>query len=136
MKEMIAFELNIDPPRTTAQTHRYGGKRPDGRLIFFDSDKLKAARNTLRTALLPHKPAEPMEGAIRLQVFWRFPTKDKKKWGTPKITRPDTDNLQKMLKDEMTRLGFWNDDAQVCDEHVRKRWAERGSISILVVPYE
>lgn len=126
----MIFELNIDPPRTTAQTHRYGGKRPDGRLIFFDSAKLKEARNELRAALLPYKPVKPMEGAIRLQVFWHFETKDKKKQGKLKITRPDNDNLQKMLKDEMTRLGFWNDDAQVTTEYVRKWWSARGYINI------
>ena len=128
----MIFELNIDPPRTTAQTHRYGGKRQDGRLIFFDSEKLKAARNELRAALLPHKPAEPMEGAIALDVTWYFPTKEKKKQGKFKITRPDTDNLQKMLKDEMTRLGFWHDDAQVCEEWVGKYWGAQGGISIII----
>ena len=29
------------------------------------------------------------------------------------VTKPDTDNLQKLLKDCMTKCGFWKDDAQV-----------------------
>ncbi len=36
----------------------------------------------------------------------------------------DTDNLQKMLKDCMTEVGFWNDDAQVVVEHVEKLWSD------------
>ena len=39
-----------------------------------------------------------------------------------RLNRPDTDNLQKLLKDCMTRVGFWRDDAQVCRETVTKRW--------------
>ena len=40
------------------------------------------------------------------------------------MTRPDTDNLQKLLKDCMTRCGFWKDDAQVVREIVEKRWSD------------
>ena len=32
--------------------------------------------------------------------------------------------LQKMLKDCMTRCGFWKDDAQVARETVEKRWSD------------
>ena len=50
------------------------------------------------------------------------------------MTRPDTDNLQKLLKDCMTRVGFWNDDAQVCREEVTKRWSRQApGIAIKVV---
>ena len=73
-----------------------------------------------------------MRGAVRLYAVWNFPIKDKKKWGKLKTTRPDTDNVEKMLKDEMTRLGFWKDDAQVCVEIILKYWSEKGSITIMV----
>ena len=39
-------------------------------------------------------------------------------------TKPDTDNLQKLLKDCMTQVGFWKDDAQVVSEKVQKRWSD------------
>ena len=47
-------------------------------------------------------------------------------------TKPDTDNLQKLLKDVMTDLGFWKDDALVASEIVEKFWAERPGIFIYV----
>lgn len=128
----LFFVLDIDPPPTTAQTKRFGGKRPDGRLIFYDSNKLREARWRISSGLIPYRPKEPITGAVRLLVVWNFPTKDRKKWGKLKTTRPDTDNLQKMLKDEMTKLGFWKDDAQVCVEIVQKYWSEHGSIEIVV----
>ena len=48
---------------------------------------------------------------------------DPMKNGLYRITKPDTDNLNKMLKDEMTKLHFWKDDAQVCLEIIEKFWA-------------
>ncbi len=44
--------------------------------------------------------------------------------------KPDTDNLQKLLKDVMTAVGFWQDDAQVASEIVEKFWAEIPGIYI------
>jgi len=32
------------------------------------------------------------------------------------------EQMQKLLKDCMTAVGFWEDDAQVCSELVEKRW--------------
>lgn len=46
--------------------------------------------------------------------------------------KPDTDNLQKLLKDCMTARGFWKDDAQVASEICEKFWAERPGIYICV----
>ena len=74
-----------------------------------------------------------MDGPVALTVEWRFATKTHKE-GTYRVTRPDTDNLQKLLKDCMTRVGFWRDDAQVCREEVTKRWSrEKHGIHIKVV---
>ena len=39
-------------------------------------------------------------------------------------TKPDTDNLIKVLKDTMTKLRFWGDDAQVAKETIRKQWSK------------
>ena len=52
--------------------------------------------------------------------------------GQYKTTRPDTDNLQKLLKDCMSDTGFWKDDALVASEIVEKFWAERPGIYIRV----
>ena len=46
--------------------------------------------------------------------------------------KPDTDNLEKALKDEMTRLHFWADDAQVCSEIVEKFWSDPCGVFVRV----
>ncbi len=50
--------------------------------------------------------------------------------GDWRTSKPDTDNLQKLLKDVMTSLGFWKDDALVCSEICEKFWAATPGIYI------
>ena len=114
--------LLLDPPTVTAQQNKVAliNNKP----VFYKPEKLKQARRTLVTHLKPFKPVEPLRGAIRLDVVWRFPKGKRHKHFEWRVTKPDTDNLQKMLKDCMTEVGFWIDDAQVVVEHVEKIWTD------------
>ena len=57
--------------------------------------------------------------------------------GQWKVSKPDTDNLVKGLKDIMTDSGvFWHDDAQVCAEIITKRYADVPGIYITVCPVD
>ena len=115
------FFLPMIPPTVTHQEKQVtvAGGRPR----FYEPEQLKAARVKLRDALAPHRPETPMEGGVRLVVKWCFP-RGSHPDGSYRITKPDTDNLQKLLKDVMTSLRFWRDDAQVASEIVEKFWAE------------
>ena len=127
----MEFFLELAPPTVTAQEHKVRVVR--GKPMFYDTPKLKNARAAFESLLRQHIPPSPMEGPVALTVEWRFSTKTHKE-GTYRVTRPDTDNLQKLLKDCMTRVGFWRDDAQVCREEVTKRWSrEKPGIGIKVV---
>ena len=121
---MTEFFLPMIPPRATAQEHKVGLVR--GSPGFYDPPKLKDARAKLTAHLSQHVPKEKYTGAVRLTVKWCFP-RGRRRDGEYKTTRPDTDNLQKLLKDCMTRCRFWNDDAQVVRETVEKRWADEPS---------
>ena len=130
----MQFDLKIIPPTVTAQEHKVAVVR--GKPVFYDTAKLKDTRKLFETMLRMHAPENPMEGALELSVDWRFLTKSHHEdaWRT---TRPDTDNLQKLLKDCMTAVGFWNDDAQVCVENVTKRWSRNNpGLTIKVVSAE
>ena len=116
----MEFTLNITPPTVTAQEHKI--RVVNGRPLFYDTSRLKAARSMFHTELRQHAPKTPLEGPVFLTVEWRFATKAHPD-GAFRVTRPDTDNLQKLLKDCMTIVGFWRDDAQVCREEVIKRWS-------------
>lgn len=127
----MEFYLEIQPPTVTAQEHKV--RITNGRPMFYDTPRLKAARSTFESLLRKHRPPLPLEGPVALTVDWHFGTKTHPE-GAYRVTRPDTDNLQKLLKDCMTRAGFWRDDAQVCREEVTKRWSRaRPCIHIKVV---
>ena len=64
-------------------------------------------------------------------VKWCFPAEGRKN-GSWRTAKPDTDNLEKALKDEMTRLHFWADDAQVCSEIVEKFWSDPCGVFVRV----
>jgi len=115
----MEFTLKIIPPTVTAQEHKVAVVH--GKPVFYDSTKLKDTRKLFETLLRNHAPEIPPEGPVELTVEWRFLSKTHKE-GEWRVTRPDTDNLEKLLKDCMTRTGFWKDDAQVCREIVTKRW--------------
>ena len=126
----MVFFLEMVPPTVTAQMHRVMVR--NGRPMFYDSPRLKEARRVFLEALAPFRPGIPFTGPVSLTVRWFFPSKQHRD-GSWRVTRPDTDNLQKLLKDCMTEAGFWADDAQVCMEHAEKRWTRvRPGIEITV----
>lgn len=119
------FFLQMTPPTATAQEKQV--RVVNGRPLFYDPAPVKEARRTLTAHLLPHRPAKPLTGAVALSAVWLFPKGRSHKNGEWRVTKPDTDNLQKLLKDCMTRCGFWRDDAQVVRESVEKRWSDEPS---------
>ena len=124
--------LLLDPPTATAQERQVTIVR--NRPIFYQPEKLKEAKRILRLYLRPFKPKEPIQGPIELKVSWLFPRGKRHKHKEWRVTKPDTDNLQKMLKDVMTDLGFWVDDAQVVKEVVEKLWCDEPTgISIEII---
>ena len=130
----ISFFLPMKPPTVTHQEKAVHVVK--GKPVHYEPDKLKAARSKLMAYLGQHAPIVPLCGPLRLVTKWCFPITGKRKDGQWKTTRPDTDNLQKLLKDCMTDLGYWKDDAQVASEVIEKFWAERFGIYIAVQELE
>lgn len=126
---MTEFFMPMIPPTVTHQMHRVTVKNKKAQ--FYDSAELKDARAKFTAYLGKHTPEAPYTGAVRLTVKWLFP-KGSHADGEWKITRPDTDNLQKLLKDCMTKCGYWKDDALVCSEITEKFWAEHSGIYVRI----
>lgn len=115
----ISFFIELDKvPTTTAQQKKVTVR--NGKPIFYEPQKLKEARKLFEYNLMKHAPKEKLQGAILLKTVWCFKRVKNTCGWQYKITRPDTDNLQKLLKDCMTKVGFWKDDSQVAYESVIK----------------
>lgn len=123
----VEFFMAMKPPTVTHQEKQVNWKTK----TFFEPPELKAARAKLMAHLGQHVPDSKYTGGVRLVTKWCFP-KGKQRDGSYKITRPDTDNLQKLLKDCMTDLGYWTDDALVASEIIEKFWAEVPGIYIKI----
>ena len=126
----MKFFLSIEPspPKVTHQMHRIAVLK--GKPIVYDGPSLRKARELFIQLLSQVMPEEPLKGPVELTVVWRFPCPKKRGASFPaenktggegwKISKPDTDNLEKLLKDCMTACRFWKDDAQVAREIVEK----------------
>ena len=128
---MMEFFMPMDPPTATAQEKQVMVR--DGKPVFYSPDQVKAAKQKLLAHLAKHKPEKPYTCGLRLEVLWCFAPHNKNQLpGTYRTIRPDTDNLQKMLKDCMTECGFWKDDALVASELVEKFWSDVPGIWIRI----
>jgi Holliday junction resolvase RusA-like endonuclease len=131
------FKLKMIPPTATAQ--QKGECIRGGYIHHYKKRNVAAAEAILRDALLPYVPPEPITGRpVGLCVTWLFPYPKSAKKHEPglerwKITRPDTDNLNKMLKDVMTDMGFWVDDALISVEIIAKVYSDEPGIEITVI---
>ncbi|MFZ3172056.1 MAG: RusA family crossover junction endodeoxyribonuclease [Carboxydocellales bacterium] len=124
------FFLHILPPTKTHQEKQV--RVVNGKPQFYEPAELKAVRSKLQAHLGNHVPEHKYTGAVRLMAKWCFPITGKHQDGEYKITKPDTDNLQKMLKDVMTDLGYWTDDALVASEITEKFWSKVPGIYIAI----
>ena len=125
----MEFFMAMIPPTITYQEKQVHVVK--GKPIFYEPAELTTARQKLQAHLGKHTPAEPYGCGVRLMVKWCFP-RGRHANGEYRITKPDTDNLQKLLKDCMTVCGYWKDDALVASEIVEKFWADVPGIYIRI----
>ena len=126
---VIEFFMPMLPPTITHQQHKV--KTVNGKPVFYDPPELKDARQKLTANLIPNIPEQPFTTAVRLTTKWLFPKGQHKK-GEWKTTKPDTDNMIKLLKDCMTVCRFWKDDALIVSEITEKFWADIPGIYVRI----
>ena len=136
---MIAFFLPIVPPTSTSQTKRLvivGGKP-----MFFHNESHKSAEHDLLLLCAPHSPSAPYLCPVILEIEFVFPYRKTEKKGNlrfPKIphtSKPDCDNMAKIVGDVLTKLKFYKDDSQVCRLVVSKFWGHTVGLGISIVPF-
>lgn len=133
---MIEFFITCVPPTATHQNKKVVIVRGFSRLA--DKPELVAAKSMLDSLLLPHQPKEPIAGAVRLSLtfYWPFPKSTPKKILAEGIavkkTAPDCSNVAKTLEDRLAALRFIENDANVCELHVRKFLSNQPGIAVRI----
>lgn len=91
------------------------------------TDKQVLAEHNLIALLSKHRPALPLDGALKLTVKMVFPiaaSKSKKQKelleGAPHAKTPDASNCLKHLEDCMQRVGFFHNDCQIAEHYLEK----------------
>lgn len=130
MADSHHFFMAMEPPTATKQEARVAVR--NGKPVFYPSPAWQAAESKLAAHLERHRPDKPIRKGVGviLSVEWCFPSDGGHADGEPHTDKPDTDNLDKGLKDIMTRLGWWEDDCQVFGENIVKLYGRVPGIRI------
>lgn len=132
MPLVVEFFIPMILPTITHQQKKVTVK--NGKPVFYEPPELKDARQKFISHLALHKIDYPITRPVRLTTKWLYQIPESRKSytqdGEYKTTKPDTDNMIKLLKDCMTKLGFWEDDAQVASEITEKFWADKPGLYV------
>ena len=126
----IDFFIPMIPPTKTHQQKKI--HVVNGKPVIYEPQELKNIRLKLLALLASYKPDTPVAEPIQLVTKWLYPVKGNHQNGDYKTTKPDTDNMIKLLKDCMTLVGYWKDDAYVVSEVTEKFYADKSGIYICV----
>ncbi len=122
--ELVTFRVEGTPkPQPRTRRSQWGGVHTPATAIGW--------RERLYVAALPHRPAEPMIGAVEAELRFQFlrPKSHftargllKAKHNVRHLSRPDLDNLEKAVLDELQDMGFYRNDSQVWAVSKSKVW--------------
>lgn len=134
--------IPIDPATLPSAQHK--GVTHDGR-VYTKAPVVKATRAIICLLREEHaKRLEKLKGdyqalqrlqdgkrgkpwAVAIEYVYCLASTPRRKWGAAKATRPDLDNLTKLVLDAIMLSGVaFVDDGQVADMHLTKRHAEAG----------
>lgn len=128
----MQFFIPMKIPTVTHQEKQVHVVR--GKPVFYEPTELKQARANLTDHLAQYRPKQPMKGPVELVVKFCFPVVAGSYDGQPKTTKPDCDNLAKLLQDVMNSLDFYEDDRFVVSLVAQKFWATIPGLFISLTP--
>lgn len=101
---------------------------------MYDPKTANGWKNSVAAAAIPHRPAKPLTGPLRVDIVFYLPRpKRLMRKADPSgpvwchdLGRNDRDNLDKAVLDTLTDIGMWEDDGQVCCGEIRKFYHSKG----------
>lgn len=137
--EAIYIRLDFPPTNTT---HQSGTRQRRGGKGTYKTPELQGLEARYAVALMPHRPAKPLEGPLCLWIDFVFPwrktepKKNRLNGSIFKDTIPDLDNMEKTVKDMLKNCGFYYNDSQVANKRTTKWWGDRPGITIQLMKAE
>jgi len=132
----IFIACNLEPPTSTHQAALRILKSKSGQMFVgkMKNSKVVGWVSAFSLHAKRYVPAVPIEGAVEVEISLYYTPP---KYLLPKInkcktlvktTKPDCDNVVKVILDEFTKLGYWLDDSQVWSLTVRKYWSQQPAV--------
>jgi Holliday junction resolvase RusA-like endonuclease len=112
---------------STATAQQKGVFVSNGKVRFFTKAKVAKAQRGLVAQLLPHRPEQPLDGPVILEVrfLMPIPVAMRKKAVQWHSKRPDLDNLLKGVIDALEPAGWVTDDARIVRLQASKEYAQQ-----------
>ena len=108
-------------------------RRRDGSYGIRKSDELHRAEDALDARIMAAgPPVRPLGGPLRVTVAVCYQTDGRRPQGAPHTVRPDLDNLLKTIGDRLQECLVINEDANVCEWHATKAWADPAGVYVRV----
>jgi len=129
MGRRIEFSLPLLP--VPKQSTRFGNGRA------YQKDRIKENARALGLLMRQWRPSKPLCGPVRLILTLRYPWRHsepqkRRKRSRWKFTAPDSDNLQKQVKDVLQAVGFVRNDGQICWTECRKLWTDQEGTDVVL----
>lgn len=132
---LLAFFVTCDPTGSTAQ--QKGVRIVNGKPMFFTKAKVKKAEQQIARLFTPYALSTSTVGALSVEMEFIYPWRKGEKRSItekfsriPKDTKVDVDNAAKVCLDQMTKLRFFEDDAQIACLILRKFWGDTPGIRV------
>lgn len=131
----ISFFHPMIPPTTTHNDLVVRFKKGEnGRQVPYigKGDDLKKAEAKWRSVLAQHVPEKPLKGALGVEMRICWPTDGRHAQGAAKVTKPDNDNVEKVVYDQLQSLGYFKDDSAIAYNRTMKMWADPAGIYLRI----
>ncbi|MFP3321861.1 RusA family crossover junction endodeoxyribonuclease [Planococcus sp. SIMBA_160] len=137
-RNQITFEI---VGQSVAQGRPQARKSFTGKTGFYDSTKFREFKQYMKFIASQRKPQELIQGPIHLELTFCQPTPKKYQTRAKQeliaarlllpITKPDVDNLAKVVKDGLSKI-IWQDDSQVVSMMVKKLYSMTPRVVVLI----
>lgn len=133
--------LKLDLEKNPTNTSQEKGINWRARRVFTKDEilyQMNEYKYKIRNYMQQHQLTAPaFSGPVVMIQYFTFESPRKKLWGTPKDTKPDNDNISKLLSDCLEDLGFFEvGDQQVTHSLVIKTWGPKPSVEIFIEELE
>lgn len=142
LPKIVNIRVPIEPPPTHQAALRILKNKSTGSMFVGKMSKSNAVQwmKSFQACLVKWRPAEPIGGPLRVSINFGYAPleKHKKNHGgatviEAKLTRPDCDNLVKMVLDCLVKSGYIVDDSNVTSLSVTKWFHHKGPFVDVII---